>query len=558
MLPICASPVQQTQSRDVLILACATLACLIPFSGKAFHIDDPVYVRAAQQILSHPADFYGFRMNWRGTEMLVADFQQNPPGVSYLLAVAGLCFGWSERALHLALLFPAVAAVIGIYFLAQGYCSSPLLAALLSLLTPSFWVSSTTVMSDVTMLAFWVWALVFWTRGLRQGRWWMLLVSSILIGLCALTKYFGVCLIPLLFAGSLAWRRRLGSWALFLLIPALMVAGYQWAGYCLYGRALFGEALRYASSRQPTGGLSTLARLLTALSFAGGCISAAAFYAHELWTRRTLVVGTAFAMLATLAVILIVDQGALALWTEGENRWAFLLQFSFLVAVGAQLLWLAVLDFLNRKDAASALLFLWMAGTFVFAALLNWAITARTFLPIVPAAVIILLRRLEQRNLEALRLPSARALGPLLATALLGFTVAFADYTLAGSGREAANALNLEYRDKQMWFQGHWGFQYYMEQLGATGFDVLNSKPAPGELMVVPVNNTNLFWPRKETVRIVKLLQFQTCSWLSTMHPAVRAGFYANSAGPLPFAFGNVPPEEYYVFSVVQPLRLGE
>lgn len=534
------------------------MVCLVPFSGKAFHIDDPVYVRAAQQILSHPADFYGFRMNWRGTEMPVADFQQNPPGVSYLLAMAGLCFGWSERALHLALLLPAIAAVIGIYFLAQEYCSSPLLAALLSLLTPSFWVSSTTVMSDVTMLAFWVWAMVLWVRGLDEDRRWMLLVSSILIGLCALTKYFGVCLIPLLFAGSLASRRRLGSWALFLIIPALMVAGYQWAGYSLYGRALFGEALRYASSRQSAGGMGNLARLLTALSFAGGCISAAAFYAHELWTRRAWVVGTTLAMLAALAVILIADQGVLTLRAEGENRWAFLMQFSFLAAVGGQLLWVAVLDFWNRKDAASAFLFLWLAGTFVFAALLNWAITARTFLPIVPAAVIILLRRLEERAPEALRLPSVRAVGPLIATALLGFTVAFADYTLAGSGREAAIALNLEYRDRKVWFQGHWGFQYYMEWLGASAFDVLNSSPAPGELMVVPVNNSNLFWPKKETVRIVKILQLKTCSWLSTMHPTVGAGFYANSAGPLPFAFGRVPPAEYYIFSVVQPLRLGE
>jgi hypothetical protein len=42
------------------------------------------------------------------------------------------------------------------------------------------------------------------------------------------------------------------------------------------------------------------------------------------------------------------------------------------------------------------------------------------------------------------------------------------------------------------------------------------------------------------------------------MHPSVGAGFYANSAGPLPFAFGNVPPEEYYVLSIVQPLRFRE
>jgi 4-amino-4-deoxy-L-arabinose transferase-like glycosyltransferase len=556
VLPIYSPPVQQTPRRDILILVCATLVCLVPFSGKAFHIDDPVYVRAAQQILSHPTDFYGFQMNWRGTEMLVADFQQNPPGVSYLLAIAGLCFGWSEQALHLFLLLPAISAVLGIYFLARNYCSSPLLAALLSLLTPSFWVSSTTVMSDVTMLAFWIWAMVLWVRGLSEDRRWMLLVSSLLVGLCALTKYFGVCLIPLLLAGSLAWHRRLGSWAWFFLIPGLMVAGYQWAGYSLYGHGLFGEAIRYASGRQPAGG--NLARLLTGVAFVGGCISAAAFYGHELWTKRTWVLGTTLAMFAALAVALVADQGALTHPTESENRWAFLLQFGFLTAVGGQLLWLAVLDFLNHRDPASAFLLLWITGTFVFAALLNWAITARTFLPIVPALVLILLRRLEQRAAESLRLPSVRAVAPLLATGLLGLAIAFADYKLAGIGREAAMTVSREYGDKTVFFQGHWGFQYYMELLGARAFDVLSSNPTPGTLMVVPVNSSNLFWPNKETVRIVKILRLKACSWLATMHPSVGAGFYANSAGPLPFAFGNVPPEEYYVLSIVQPLRFGE
>lgn len=556
MLSTNSRAVQKTHRRDTLILVCATLVCLVPFSGKAFHIDDPVYVRAAQQILSHPTDFYGFRMNWRGTEMSVSDFQQNPPGVSYLLAIAGLCFGWSEQALHLFLLLPAISAVLGIYFLARSFCSNPLLAALLSLVTPFFWVSSTTVMSDVAMLAFWVWAMVLWIRGLREGGWWWLLAASILIGLCALTKYFGVCLIPLLLAGSLAWRRRLGSSAWFFLIPALMVAAYQWAGYSLYGHGLFGEAIRYASGRQPAGG--SLSRLLTAVAFVGGCISAAAFYGHELWAKRAWVLGTTLAMFAALAVALVVDQGALTHPAESENRWVFLLQFGFLAAVGGQLLWLTVSDFLNHRDPASAFLLLWIAGTFVFAALLNWAITARTFLPIVPALVLILVRRLEQRASESLRLPSVRAVAPLLATGLLGLAVAFADYRLAGSGREAAMTVGREYGDKTVFFQGHWGFQHYMERLGARAFDVLNSNPAPGALMVIPVNNSNLFWPSKETVRIEKILRVKVCSWLSTMGPSVGAGFYANSAGPLPFAFGKVPSEEYYVLSIVQPLRFGE
>ena len=46
--------------------------------------------------------------------------------------------GWSERALHLAFLLPAVAAVLGAYALARELCSRPFLAALIVALSPVF------------------------------------------------------------------------------------------------------------------------------------------------------------------------------------------------------------------------------------------------------------------------------------------------------------------------------------------------------------------------------------------------------------------------------------
>ena len=58
--------------------------------------------------------------------------------------------------MHGAFLVPAVAAVLGTFFLAQRLSGSPLLGALLVLFTPVFLVSATTVMCDVWLLALWV------------------------------------------------------------------------------------------------------------------------------------------------------------------------------------------------------------------------------------------------------------------------------------------------------------------------------------------------------------------------------------------------------------------
>src|SRR6185369_14098421 len=95
--------------------------------------------------------------------------------------VVSIAGGWRETWLHLALIVPAVAAAIGIFNLARRWTTLPGVAIAASLITPAFLVSSLTIMSDVTMLAFWVWAIETWCRGLdsRRVRW--LLVSAVLI-----------------------------------------------------------------------------------------------------------------------------------------------------------------------------------------------------------------------------------------------------------------------------------------------------------------------------------------------------------------------------------------
>ena len=116
-------------SPHLLVLA-ITLACLLPFLGKPFHIDDPLFIWAAKQITSHPVDFYGFPVNWYGTVMRMADVMQNPPLTSYYLAATAAPFGFQEWAVHFALLVPALLAASGTFALARRFCRRPWLAAL--------------------------------------------------------------------------------------------------------------------------------------------------------------------------------------------------------------------------------------------------------------------------------------------------------------------------------------------------------------------------------------------------------------------------------------------
>ena len=151
-------------------LTLLVVAALGPFLAKPFNIDDPLFIWLAQNVSAHPANPFGFDVNWYGLVSPMWTVTENPPGAGYYFALAGNIFGWSEISLHFAGLLAALAVILGTHRLAMRMCGQPLLAAAAVLFTPIFLVSANTVMSDVLMLAFWIWALVFWVEGLEQNR----------------------------------------------------------------------------------------------------------------------------------------------------------------------------------------------------------------------------------------------------------------------------------------------------------------------------------------------------------------------------------------------------
>src|SRR5271167_86703 len=215
-----------SSTRSLFLLTAATLLCLLPFSGKAFHIDDPLFLWSAQHIVRHPLDPFGFQLNWYGWQMSMSEVTKNPPLACYYAAAIGALAGWSERVLHLGFLLPALLTVLGTYRLAQRFTKSALIAAAATLLTPGVLVSASSVMCDTTMLALWIWAIIFWLEGLEANKQSYLLASGLLMAAAALTKYFGICLVPLLFVYSLARQRRLGPWAWYFALTISLLAGY--------------------------------------------------------------------------------------------------------------------------------------------------------------------------------------------------------------------------------------------------------------------------------------------------------------------------------------------
>lgn len=529
-------------------LALATVAALAPFLAKPFNIDDPLFVWAAQHLRAHPGDPFGFNVNWYGTVQPLSTVTENPPLMCYYLAGAAAVFGGGEWGLHLACLLPALAVVLGTHRLAGNFCRWPQFAALAVLFAPGFLVSATSVMCDVTMLAFWIWAVVFWTEGIRQDNGRKLAAAGVLMALALLTKYFGICLVPLLAVQGWLEKRKPGGWLACLLIPLAVLGAYEWLTVQLYGQLLFLAATHYAKSMQNSYGLSSVAKLVNALTFAGGAFALALFCAPLVWPRRAL------AMIGGGAVLLVACALAAGFmennyrWLEGGIRFAVEIQIILWSAGGVCVLALAWADVRQKGGANAWLLLLWLAGTFVFAGFINWTVNIRSLLPMAPAVAILIARRLDEYKPT----PSCGIKWGLAAAASFSLLAAQADFQLASAVRQNVRQVCAKFiaGPGKLWFQGHWGFEYYMQASGGRAMDVKNPLAQPGDVIAIPVQNVDQHPPDPQKTALPEIFSTPVFPWLATFAPDIGGSFYAAISAPLPFAFGNVEPDAVLVYTL--------
>ena len=187
-----------------------------------------------------------------------------------------------------------------------------------------------------------------------------------------------------------------------------------------------------------------------------------------------------------------------------------------------------------------------------FTAMVNWTVSGRNILPLLPAVALLLVRRLAFQNplrKSVLDWRLATILGASLGIALM---VTEADARLANSARSAAGVIKQKTgaQGGALWFEGHWGFQYYMERGGAKSIDRENPHLASNDAVVVPLVNSFLFDLPADQVTPDFKHDSPLPKWLATMSADAGAGYYSASWGPLPFVFSSVPPDRYLVFRV--------
>lgn len=548
--------------RNAVLAFAIPFLLLVPFSSKPFHIDDTHFLRMAEHIQNAPLDYFGYVIHWNGYVGPGFDTNYNPPGIGYVLALAAAVFGWNEVPLHLLFAIFAGLTSLGVYRLARQWSAPPLIAAAAMALAPGFIVSGSTLMSDVPALGLYVWAIHCWAIGIEKNEQRWLAGGAVLMGLSALTKYFGITAVGLAFVYALLHRRKLGAWCLYLTIPLAMLLLYSMHTQAMYGRNHLLFSQDFARTVRAYLDESLLERILTVIPYFGGMTLPwlVLLTLHPSRSRRFYI----FAALAGCGIGAVVGLYPPAQAFYGYEDSGVVLYTALVGAgavLGAAVLAWAMADVSTQRRPADVVLTLWLLGTLVYGVAVAPVLGGRVLLPALPAAAMLFSRRLTPRSDVSTSLNRRLQMVSWAAAALLTLAVLAADYVAADRDRQAAmHAVRIaEASDAQLSYYGTWGFQYYAEQSGAKPFvavegeDGLRRYPLTERgLVVVPQMYGAITIP-EEFAEVAAQYSIEEAWPVATWDARSRAGFYGEFLGRMPFAFDGPRRHDFVVYKTRTP-----
>lgn len=534
--------------RHELLAMILWIAIQLPFLSSAFRVDDPYFLAVTRQIYRHPLNPYGFQINWDGTPEWAFKTLANPPLVPAYLAIWHCLFPWNEISFHIAVLLFSLLALYAFGLIAKHFNVDSATAQALLCCSPAFFLGSQVLMQDVPMLSLFLLAVGWAMRYDAQGSPVAFFISFLAAFCCPLAKYNGLVLIPVLLVLVLAGSRKRGLIAL-VCAPLLSLVLWCCFTWFKYGQNHFLAMAAFEKNpaiRTPLWQLIAGTLAATGLGVLPACLLD--FMARIPKWRK--------ALWASAAVIL-PSICAYGTWVGYGKLSSFLLAISLWLAL--QLVGLALScgwQFYRTKHLSGLVLVAWILCGFAFQSALLFS-SVRYVLFLAPPAILLVLG-------QSSRFPQKRIFTLLIGVNLILVVIlAIGDCRLADGYREIIAKQVVPWMAKhqgKFYFSGHWGFQYYSEQIGGEAVD--ETRPpylGAGDLMVVATTA----WPDVLQPQVAvnqricaTAIHFNPNWFVRTIDCPSRANFYAsksygcNSPTYLPFGFSRGPAERFLVYWV--------
>lgn len=537
----------------------ATVAT-VPFLNKAFHIDDVLYLRVAEQITHNPLDPYHGIVLWDAPDhqpasLFATDF--NPPLWKYVLAGAIAVLGREEYKLHLVESVATFFATWGTFQLARRFTKVPLATTCLVILSP-FFLPGQNLMLEAPLLCLATWSIEFLWRGWDNddARWSCL--AGLTLSAAVMTKYTaGLLLLLLAMACVLKNRRR---HLVFLMPPLVTLA--LWNGHNLWAYGQSHLLSHFGSHRGVFGWGEWRLRALVLLRTIGSVALLAPLVVASLLRRGSkgflaILIGAGMAVgVAILDRDSILKRSAIETpqWTAPREYLAHVLFFtgqgSFVVlglAASSAFAWRNGERSLRPLDS-NTFLDLWIAGYLCFnISSVPFQAVRHLLLGLVP-----LVFRLASEMGEPSGWTWSRRLTLGISVGLAGL-LAWGDYEIAGCYRRLAQedvAASVR-RGKRTWFTGDWGFLYYASRPDVGGWPLVENPESvvlppltPGDVIYHPRLVTWKGFPPKNCLplRPMAHLQPTASAPIRTLAPLVH--YYAVLPLALPWMLVIQRPHE--------------
>jgi 4-amino-4-deoxy-L-arabinose transferase-like glycosyltransferase len=545
--------------RTVALAYFVTFALTLPFSGRAFHVDDAFFIDAARGVLAHPLrpyagtaalddiDYRVFARLGEAPTTFVA--LSHPPLVPYVIAaVAATAGGIGERTQHLAFAFFALLATWAQHRLARRFTAAPLSATLALVVSSAFVLGAQSLMTDVPALALTLAALALFVAGVDQDDAGVVTSAGLVGGLAIVTRYVAFALVPVAAAYvflSPGRRRGRATWA--LLAVGLVVGAWflqNWIEHgALHIAASAHHYAQYYDRARGAGALFARNALYDLAALGMAAFPAVVFFLLTQPPRRAAV---SLAICVAMAVGVraarpcgLVD---LALYTPGQT-----VALVAAVALGLFLVVEAVRAAIRGTNDVRFLA-LWFVGSLLGTVFLLPFGAVRYVLPAVPPVILIA----AGGEVFAARAGGTAVRLALAGTAAASLALAVADYGFAAVYRNVAARVPALAAGRRVFFVGDWGFRYYMEDVGGRYLLSSDESPTAGALVIRPrIAGLHEIAPGlRARLTLVETIEAPGRVPVRLLSFAERAGFYSQHWGLLPFAFSSEPLERFDVFRV--------
>lgn len=525
--------------RPLIFVIILILSLLATFLNKAFHIDDTLVLYSAREVLKSPIYLCNTMVNWYGTSSPLR-LSSNPPLISFYTALIIKVIGENSVWLHIFFLIFPIIITISMYFLSKRFTSFPLISTLLLVSTPAFIVSSTNIMPDVALLAFYLAAVCIFIYGIDNENKLLVMVSGLIGGLASLTKYTGLTLIPLFFFYSLLKRRL--SKGLLALIVSFILSGFSYLNiidvlYC------------YKDYLKPTFS-SAISNLIGSLTYIS---SVAIFPLLLLFLLHNKKDWFIYFLIIWLSIISSFE------WCLKTKYPLYQSILSIFFISTSLFVCKKFIEFLKEKRTSnySDVIFLlfWLGLIFCYHFFFRTFFTAPRYILILTPPLILLFMKKYEILLSQNRSNIFRSFIYICIALnfLFSVSISFADCIYADTYRNFTQTYTeyLKEMNKKVWFRGHWGFQYYMEKEGFT-YLALDDIPKKGDIIIMPSisDHESFSLSLKERLKLIRTIKYETLYSIRTISPKDRINFYSYAIGWLPYGISSGPLEVFQIWQV--------